>query len=134
MKILNIVLKVVLCLILITPILGALGVFPPPTADLYNTPQGFAFINMLFATKYILYTEALVFLAAILLIVSNRIALAALLILPITVNIISFHAFLDGGLLNSGAVLAWILLMLNAYFLWQNRAKYQTLLEKSVKI
>ncbi len=127
MKIFNIVLKVILCFILISPVLGALGIFPAPTPDLYNTPQAFAFIEMLFITKYILYLEALIFLLAIVLTAMNRMAIVALLILPITVNIVSFHAFLDGGLLTSGAILANILLALNLYFLWQNKEKYKSL-------
>lgn len=126
MKILTAVLKVVLCLILLTPILGSLGILPAPTADMY-TPKGWAFIEMLFEAKYIVYTEALVFLVAILLIATKRMALAALLILPITVNIISFHAFLDGGLLTSGAILAEALTLLNLYFLWQNKERYKSL-------
>ncbi|MCE9549189.1 hypothetical protein K8Q98_02205 [Candidatus Nomurabacteria bacterium] len=125
MKIINIILKVILCLILVTPILGALGILPAPTPDLYNTPEAFAFIEMLFATKYIMYIEALVFLIAIILTAMNRMDIVALLILPITVNIISFHAFLDGGLLTSGAMLANVLLALNIYFLWQNREIYK---------
>lgn len=130
MKIFNIVLKIILCLILLSPILGVLGVFPPPTPDLYNTPEAFAFIQMLTDTGFIAYLQVLVFAAAIVLIATNRTALAALLILPITVNIISFHLFLDGGLFTAGAILANVLFLLNLYFLWQNRARYASLLEK----
>ena len=134
MKIFNIILRIVLCLILITPILGALGIFPPPTADLYNTKEAFAFISILFTTKYVLYLEALVFLIAIILTAMNRMAVVALLILPITVNIIAFHAFLDGGLLTSGAVLADVLFLLNIYFLWHNREKYKILWSGSASV
>lgn len=128
MKILNIVLKVVLCLLISTPILGALGIFPAPTPDLYNTPEAFNFINLVTVNAaYISYIMAIVFGVSIILIAMNRMALAALLILPITVNIISFHMFLDGGLLTSGAIMANVLLLLNLYFLWQNRAHYKSL-------
>ncbi|HEV7701997.1 MAG TPA: hypothetical protein VGO63_00935 [Candidatus Paceibacterota bacterium] len=131
MKIINIVFRVIFCLILATPILGVLGILPAPTPDLYNTPEAFAFINMLFITKYILYIEALVFLAAIVLTAMNRMAIAAILILPITVNIVAFHLFLDGGLFTGGAVPADALLLLNIYFLWQNRGQYKNLWVKS---
>jgi len=133
MKILNIVLKVLLGLLLVSPILGALGIFPPPTPEMYNTPEAFAFIQMLFTTGYILYIEAFVFAVSIVLIIMNRTALAALLILPITVNIVGFHMFLDGGLFTAGAMMANVLALLNAYFLWQNRARYKGLLEKDTK-
>ncbi len=132
MKKINIVFKIVLCLILLLPVLGALVVFPAPTADMYNTPEAFDFIQMLMVNaSYINYIMAIVFAFCIFLIATNRMALAALLILPIVVNIISFHAFLDGGLLTSGAVPANILLALNIYFLWQNCAKYKTLWDRN---
>lgn len=134
MKILNIVLKVVLCLIMVSPILGVTGIFPPPTADMYNTPEAFAFIEMLMEVGYINWLITIVFLAAIVLIVMGRTALAALLILPVTVNIISFHAFLDGGLFTAGAILADTVFLLNLYFLWQNRAQYKALWAKPVPV
>jgi len=130
MKIINIVLRVVLGLILLSPILGVTGIFPAPTPDLYNTPEAFAFIDMLMTAKYIIYIEVLVFFVAVILTIMNRMALAALLILPITVNIVGFHAFLDGGLLNAGAIMGNVLFLINIYFLWQNRDRYKTLWAK----
>ncbi len=131
MKTIHIILKVVLCLLIVTPILGALGIFPAPTADLYNTPEAFVFIQVLYTSGYLTYLMAIVFAISIVLIVTNRMALASLLILPITVNIVAFHLFLDGGLLTSGAIMANILLLINAYFLWQNRLQYKVLWNKS---
>ena len=130
MKIFNIVLRVILALLLVSPILGTLGVFPAPTPDLYNTPQAFDFIMVLYSTKYIMYIQAIVFAVSIGLILTNRMALASLLILPVTVNIICFHAFLDGGLFTAGASMADALFLLNIYFLWQNRHVYKTLYTK----
>lgn len=131
MKILNIILRIILGLLIVSPILGVLGVFPAPTQDMYNTPEAFAFISMLYASGYVLYLMAIVFTISIVLIAMNRMALASLLILPIALNIIGFHLFLDGGLFVVGAVLADVLLVLNIYFLWQNRQQYKALLEKS---
>ncbi len=132
MKIINIILRVVLCLLIITPILGVLGIFPQPTADMYSTAIAFDFISMLYVTKYVMYTMALVFAASIILTIMNRMALVALLILPITLNIVLFHAFLDGGLFAAGAIMGNVLLLINIYFLWQNRKVYALLLGKSV--
>lgn len=131
MKIFNIVLRVVLALLLVSPILGTLGIFPAPTADMYGTPEAFAFIESLYVASYIMYIMAVVFAVAIYLIITNRMAFAALLILPITLNIIGFHAFLDGGLLTAGAIMGNVLLALNLYFLWRNRIVYKALLVKS---
>ena len=127
MKILNIILKVLLVLLLVMPILGTLGVFPAPTAEMYTTPEGWALIEILMSTGYIMYLIASVFAVSIVLILLNRMALAAILIAPISVNILAFHLFLEGGIFNGASVMADVLFLLNAYFLWQNRDKYQQL-------
>ncbi len=129
-KFTHVFLKVLFSLVLLFPVLGILGVFPPPTRDLYNTDQAFAFIMMLAETGYINYMMVVVHIAALIALWTKREALAALLMVPIVANIIGFHAFLDGGLLTSGAMLANLLLALIIYFLWRNRRAYAPLLEK----
>lgn len=131
MKILDIILKVILCLIIALPIAGATGVLGEATRELYNTDQAFAFIQMLTDTAYIPYINALIFAVAIVLIIMDRMALVALLLLPLTVNIVAFHLFLDGGLFTGGALLGNIMLVINVYFLWRCRAQYKSLWEKS---
>ena len=126
-KWIDIVLKVVLSLILITPILGLTGLFPPPTRDLYNTDEAFAFIQMMTEGRYISVIMAVVHILALLCLWTRRTGLAALLVLPITVNVVGFHAVLDGGLLTAGAVLGNIMLLINAYFLWEHRREYAPL-------
>ncbi len=128
MKIVNIVLKVLLSLILVTPILGLTGLFPPPTRDLYNTDEAFQFIQTLEDVRYISFIMGVVHVLALVSLWSKRTALAALLILPITVNVVGFHLVLDGGLLTGGAMLGNVMLLLNAYFLWQQRRQYAPLM------
>ena len=130
-KYLTIALKTVFSLILLLPVIGTLGLFPPPTQDLYNTPQAFAFIEMLTQVMYINYIMSLVHVVALVCLWTKREALAALLILPITVNVVGFHTFIDGGLLTGGAVLGNIMLLINLYLLWENRAQYKNLLGAS---
>ena len=130
MKIFNIVCKLLFGLILAMPVLGTLGIFPPPTPDLYNTTQAYDFINMLMEVKYINAIMAVVCITSIYLMITRRTALMALVILPITVNVVAFHAVIDGGLFTDGAFLGNLMLALNIYFLWQNRAQYKVLLEK----
>jgi putative oxidoreductase len=129
-KVVDIALKVILSLILVTPILGLTGAFPP-TQDLYNTPEAFDFIQTITEGRYITIIMALVHVLALVCLWTRRTALAALLILPITVNVVAFHAFLDGGLLTGGAVLGNIMLAINAYFLWQHRCEYRPLLQQT---
>jgi hypothetical protein len=64
-KVVDIGLKIVLSLILLLPIVGALGVLPPPTQDLYNTPQAFEFIETITDGRYISIIMALVHVAAL---------------------------------------------------------------------
>ncbi len=126
----SIVGKVLLTLLLISPILGVLGVFPAPTADMYGTPEAFQFIDILMKSRYITIMEAVVFLISIICLWTKRTALAALLLLPITLNIVGFHAFLDSGLFTAGAIMGNVLLILNLAFLWQQRAQYRSLFQK----
>jgi hypothetical protein len=130
-KAIDVISKAVLSLILILPILGLTGVFPPPTQDLYNTPQAFAFIETITEGRYISIIMAVVHVIALVCLWTRRTALAALLILPITVNVVAFHLVLDGGLLTSGAVLGNIMLLINAYFLWRHRREYRPLLNQT---
>lgn len=129
-KYIHIALKVVLSLLLIMPILGTLGIFPAPTRELYNTDQAFAFIEMLSAGGYIMWMMAVVHIVALIALWTRREALAALLVLPITANIVGFHAFLDGGLFTAGAVMGNILLVLNLYLLWYSRETLRGLFVK----
>jgi putative oxidoreductase len=126
MKYVRIVLRVLLCLLLLTPILGATGVFPAPTADLY-TPNGWAFMSALMASGYIMPLLAGLCAVTIILTAMNKMALAAILLAPMTVNVIMFHAVVDTGLFHPAASLGILLLILNAFFLWDNRAKYKNL-------
>jgi hypothetical protein len=127
-KIIDIVLKVLLSFLMVMPILGTLGIFPAPTADMYTSAESFAFITAVMGSGYISITMAIVFTLALVALWTKRVALAALLILPLTVNIVGFHLFLDGGLFTAGSVMADVLLLLNVYFLWDQRAAYRSLL------
>ncbi len=122
--------KVILTLLLVMPIIGSLGIFPAPPADMYQTPEAFQFINLLMQSRYIMVINSVVYLITLFCLWTRRTALAALLLLPISINIVGFHTFLDGGLLTGGAVMGNVLLLLNLAFLWQQRANYKFLWEK----
>ena len=78
MKTLNIVLRVLFALLLLMPVAGTLGIFPPPAAEMY-TPEGWAFMSALMNTGYMMPIFAFVcFVCAILLFVGQS-ALAAIL-------------------------------------------------------
>ncbi len=131
MKIINTILKVILSLMLIMPIFGALGIFPEPTADMYTNATGYEFIKILMDSQYVMIMMSVVFFISLICLWTKRVALASLLILPITLNIVGFHAFLDGGLLTSGAVMGNVLLLLNLYFVWISRAQISSLWKKA---
>lgn len=120
-KILHVIIKVVFSLIILVPILGVLGVFPPPTRELYNTDEAFAFVKLLTDSGYVMWMMAVVELATLFALWSRREALGAFLMLPVTLNIVGFHAFFDGGIFTAGAILGDILFVLNLYLLYKNR-------------
>lgn len=126
MNILRVVLRVLICLLLLVPILGTLGVFPAPTADLY-TPSGWAFMSALLNAPYLMPTLGILCAVCLVLFAMGRTALAAILLAPLTVNVIGFHATVDTGLFSPSASLGIILLVLNVFFLWDNRRKYKAL-------
>jgi hypothetical protein len=129
-KYLHIIAKVLFSLILILPIAGATGVLGEATRDLYNTDNAFAFIQLIDGLAvYISYMMAVVHIFALIALWTKREALAALLELPIMLNIVAFHLFLDGGLFTPGAVLADLMLVLNFYFVWKNREVLKLLLQ-----
>lgn len=128
-RILHIAAKVVLSLIILMPIVGTTGLLGEATRDLYNTDIAFSFIEMLVQVMYINYLMAAVLIVALIALWTKREALAAILIAPITANVVAFHLVLDGGLFTAGAVLGNVMLLLNAYLLWKNRAAYKPLLQ-----
>lgn len=130
MKILNVILKVLLTLILVAPVMGLFQNMQP-TAEMYSTPEAFAFIQMMMSSGYLNYLILVVFLVSAICLWTGRVALASILILPITVNIIGFHAFLDGGLFTAGAVMGNILLLLNVYFLYQSKDQLKFLFKRN---
>lgn len=129
-KIIHIIIKIVFSLLLISPILGTLGMFPAPTPEMYSNPQAFQFIQALMSSQYIMIMMAIVHILALIALWTRREALAAALELPIVLNIIGFHAFLDGGLLTAGAIMGNVLLIIVLYVMWKNRSQYNQLLEK----
>ncbi|HEX2792390.1 MAG TPA: hypothetical protein VHO23_01600 [Candidatus Paceibacterota bacterium] len=128
MKIVDIVLKAVFTLILAMPVLGLFGVLGEATRDLYNTDAAFAFIQMLMDARYINVMMAVAHVIAVIALWTRREGLAALIVLPITLNVVGFHLVLDGGLFTGGAVLADIMLLINLYLIWRYRDTYRGLL------
>jgi hypothetical protein len=126
-KYLHSIVKVIFSFILLMPVLGVTGIFPEATRDLYNTDQAFAFIQMLTTAAYIMYMMAVVHVLAIITLWTRREVVGALLALPITLNVVGFHFWLDGGLLTAGASMGNVMLALNLYFLYIHRAKLHTL-------
>jgi len=132
MKIFHIITKVLISLICILPAFGLFGIFPTPTRELYHTDSAFAFMQLIMnSASYIDWMMVVVLLLAVVALWTKREALAALLIAPITLNVIGFHLFLDGGIVNPGSIPAILMVFINGYLLYANRAAYKSLLERS---
>ncbi len=120
-KYLHTIAKVLFSLILLLPVVGVTGLLGEPTRELYNTDQAYGFIQMLADIKYISYMMAVVHVLALIALWTRREPLAALLELPITLNVVAFHLVIDGGLLTGGAILANLMLVFNMYLLFIHR-------------
>jgi len=105
-----------------------------------NTPEmftleGFAFISALNATGYMFPIIGIISLLCGLAFLANRyVALAAVILMPITVNFALFHLFL-GFPINSvfyffRELAPFVFLALNVYMLYSERTKYTVLLRK----
>ncbi len=110
------------------PVLGTLGIFPEPTPEMYQTKEAYEFIITLMNTGYTMWLMTIVFAICFVLTIKNKMALVAILLLPITINIIGFHMFLDGGSFTAGAIMGNVFFLINIYFLWQNRNQYKVLI------
>lgn len=130
MKIMHIVAKILLSIIFVLPGFGLFGIFPAPTRDLYHTDAAFAFIKiMMTSAQYIDYMMVGVLLLALSALWTKREALAGLLALPITANVIGFHLFLDGGILNAGSLPALVMVTINVYLLCKNKKVLENILK-----
>lgn len=130
-KYLYIIVKVLFTAILLLPIAGSTGLLGEATRELYNTDAAFSFITQLTTDAvYISWMMTAVHILALIALWTRREALAVLLELPIVANVVGFHAFLDGGLLTGGAVLANIYLLLVLYLLYANRETLKPLINQ----
>jgi uncharacterized membrane protein YphA (DoxX/SURF4 family) len=99
---------------------GFLGFLPQPPVS----PEGGAFLGALAATGYMFPLIKTTEIVAGALLLSNRfVPLALVLLAPVVVNILAFHALLSPGL-----ALPVVLTALQLYLAYTNREAYRTLL------
>lgn len=122
-------LRIIFGLLLFVTILGGFGLLPQPTADMY-TPDGWAYMSALMNTGYMMPFIATLNLVVAILLFMNRTAMAAIMMLPFTVNVILFHLFLDAAPVSASAIPAYLLVAFNLYFIWVNWNKYKMLFAK----
>jgi hypothetical protein len=99
---------------------------------MYNNIDAYAFIKVLMDSQYITIMMSAVFLISLICLWTKRVTLASLLLLPISLNIVGFHAFIDGGLLTSGAIMGNVFFLINVYLLWQSCDQIKPLLKPTV--
>ncbi len=128
--------KVLFSLIILLPVASLVGLLLgfdiDPKREYYYTDEAFEFIKVLMAAGYITAINAVVFAVSLYLIWTKRVALAAVLVFPITVNVVAFHLFLDAGLLTGGAALGNLMLIINLYFFWYHKEQYRNVLAKDL--
>lgn len=98
------------------------------------TPEGWAFISVIQANGYLFPVIGIVSLLCGLAFLANRyVALAAVLLVPITLNFALFHIFLglhvDSLFLFFREAISYVPLALNVYMLYSARTKFDALLK-----
>ena len=102
--------------------------------ELMFTPDGWEFIKAIQANGYMFLTIGIISLVSGLALLANRyVALAAMLMIPITVNFALFHIFLgfpiDSIFHFFREIVGFVPLALSAYILYSERRKFILLLK-----
>lgn len=99
---------------------GLIGYFVEMPAPPYNE-AGLAFLMALFATGYMIHMISVIFVLSGLMFIFNRwSAFGAILLAPISVNIVLFHVFLD----LTAWWMALIFALVNGYLIWVHWPRY----------
>ena len=94
------------------------------------TPEGWAFISAINANGYMFPAVGIVSgVCGLAFLVNRYVALAAILLMSITVNFALFHIFLGFRVLSLREAISYVPLALNVYMLYSARAKYAALLK-----
>jgi hypothetical protein len=102
---------------------GFLNFIPPPPTPMPEAAMSFAVALM--KTAYLMQLiKGVEVLVGLLLIINRFVPLALVLLAPIIVNIVAFHALLAG----SGVAMSVVILALELYLAWSYRAAYRGLL------
>ncbi len=91
-----------------------------------NPPAGQAFLGALFATGYMFPMIKLTEIIGGLLVLLGFVPIGLLLLTPVVVNIVAFHAFLAPG----GMGLSTLMVLLMAFLAWAYRSRFALLFRK----
>lgn len=116
----------------VRPLFGLLLAFfgLNPYFNFFTLPEfneaGGAFLGAMAASGYVMTLVSLVLVVVGAMYVFNKyVALGNLLLLPMSINFVLFHAFLD----SAGAAGAVLVLLLNFYMIWMSWGKYEGLMK-----
>ncbi|HLC73616.1 MAG TPA: DoxX protein [Candidatus Nanoarchaeia archaeon] len=105
-------------------ILGVMAFMNLPLPDFYP-PKALAFLQALGDTGYMSYVTGIIQILVGLMFITRRyVALGAIILMPISFNIVIFHLFLDLKTIIPGL----IIFALNIFILYTEHDKYKSLL------
>ena len=117
-------LRFVLAAFLFLSAAGQLGYAPPPDPNMFTT-EAWAFVQALQGTGYMMQTVGIVSALCGLAFLMNRyIALASIVLMPISINIVLFHVFLDAEPISVNASPAYLFFFLNLFMLYASRSRF----------
>lgn len=94
------------------------------------TPEGFNLIEAIASSGYMFSVIGIFLLLCGIALITNRyVALAAVVLIPITLNFALFHVFLGLREFSLREFISYVPLILNLYIIYIERGKYTTLLK-----
>ncbi len=94
------------------------------------TPEGFAFIQAIVSNGYMFSVIGVFLILCGIAFVMNRyVALAAVILVPITLNFALFHVFLGLREFSLREFISYVPLVLNLYIIHREKSKYASLLK-----
>ncbi len=131
MKLLHHAIRILTGLLLLATAASKFGFLPTAAhSEHMFTPEGWLFISAINSNGYLFPTIGIVSLVCGVAFLANRyVALAAVILTPVTLNFVLFHVFTDPYPITQRGSPAYIFFALNVYMLYSERVRYSAILK-----
>ncbi len=128
MRFFTLFLRLVLGVFLLRTAAMKFGFLGPLEPALF-TPEGFIYLEALRGSGFIWPAVGIVsFFCGTCLLLNRFVGLAAVVLMPISLNFLLFHLFYDPSFPHAFGLQSYFLFLANIYFLWRERKRYEAVL------